>query len=202
MLIAHRGGVLGTKILENTLDAFRRAMACHEVSGIEFDVRNHEGNLVITHDPITENTDCVPSLRSVMQLAQEMKYTGLLNVELKEYGLLTAVESVLRDFPDFLPNILLSSFLHPIIHRAKQIPTFQHCRFGRITACWPLEWKQYIDAPDVWVLRDTSVPPDILEELASIGAGKIFMFTVNNAETVVRYRELGFHVVSDVIPVK
>ena len=53
-MIAHRGGVLGTSIEENTIEAFKRAMSMSldHVKGIEFDLRKTKDNVyIIAHDP-------------------------------------------------------------------------------------------------------------------------------------------------------
>lgn len=58
-IIAHRGGVGGTKIIENTLCAFKRAFKMQNVDGIECDLRRVlSGEIVIFHDPHLPDDEC------------------------------------------------------------------------------------------------------------------------------------------------
>lgn len=200
MLIAHRGGVKGTQIIENSIAAFRRAMTNPKVLGIEFDVRLHGVTLVVHHDPLPETLPgYVPTLEEVLQLAQSYRYQGVLNIELKEYGLALTLEDVLKKYPELHPNILISSFLHPVVACVKELPSLRQCSFGVITACWPMWWKYFLEDRGMkWVIRYDSIPPELVPELER-HAENIFLYTVNDGQVVNQYLSKGFNVISDVI---
>lgn len=125
-VIAHRG-CRGSGIEENTLAAFRRAVAVG-ADMIEFDVRRTaDDELVVFHDDTvgSERVDSLslPELRErsateVPPLADVLDWAGGrigLNVELKEDGYVARVAELLADFQDGGGELLGTSFADPVL---------------------------------------------------------------------------------------
>lgn len=216
MLIAHRGGVGGTDLPENSLAAFRRAMQMPHVDGIEFDVRTHRGKLVVIHDAVSDADELarhVPTLREVFELALELEYAGLLNVELKEWSVVVvpqqfeALWSVLQLQHQGRFSVMVTSFLHPVVARVassskpKSKPKLSDgatFSVGYLSSSFPLNWQQYAFSDDhLWVVHHESLPEVLYSVVGT--AGKVFVYTVNDAAAVTRYRQAGLHVISDYI---
>ena len=133
-MIAHRGGVLGTNIEENSIEAFSRAMSMSldKIKGIEFDLRRTKDNVfVIAHDPtlvmkntkvryicelnfsqIREEYPNISTLVELLDLAFSFKYKGELNIEIKEYNLSDELCSVITNIKYRDLNFFVTSFLH------------------------------------------------------------------------------------------
>lgn len=216
MLIAHRGGVANTCITENTLPAFRRAMANEAVDGIECDLRmTADGVVVIHHDlaladgrPIDalkwkEVPAHVPTLRDLLRLTTRSGFQGLLNLEIKTYNTLDKVLEILNEFPAIRPlQILLTSFLHTEIKKHREAGYSR----GILLACQPQCSFEYLlsaeGRPDKLVLCDHNVnwtDPDIVSQLEHL-APDVFLWTVNDPVRVKYLRAKGFHVITDVLP--
>ncbi len=86
-LIAHRGWSIGKGDgwIENTLSAFDKSINCrdYKIGGIEIDIRQDitTGEIVLTHDPLVENTHYT-TLAEAVHYAKEQNWQLLL--ELKE----------------------------------------------------------------------------------------------------------------------
>lgn len=216
MLIAHRGGVANTCITENTLPAFRRAMANAVVDGIECDLRiTADGVVVIHHDvALTDGRPIaalqwkdlpahVPTLQDLLRLTTQSGYQGLLNLEIKTYNTLDKVLDILNEFPAIRPlQILLTSFLHTEIKRHRESGYSR----GIVLACQPHCSFEYLlsaeGRPDKLVLCDHNVnwtDPDIVTQLERM-APDVFLWTVNDPTRVKYLRSKGFHVITDVLP--
>lgn len=141
--IAHRGGP-GNDLPENSLAAITRALASG-CDGIEVDVWQLHGKLYITHDhrlgrvvsgsgalwacsreqldgARLDNDEPIPTLQQVLQLVGER---SLLNIEIKNADSADAVIDALQeqrsDIGGSLEHIILSSFNHHELFRAKQL---------------------------------------------------------------------------------
>lgn len=90
--LAHRGW--WNKPRErNTMAAFRRALEAGY--GIETDVRDQNGKLVISHDPPVGE---LPTLDDLLRLYREVNATGTLAINIKSDGLQNAIERAIEDF--------------------------------------------------------------------------------------------------------
>ena len=111
LVIAHRGA--SADAVDNSLDAFARAIDAG-ADMIEFDVRRTAaGELVAYHDPVGDRTRAdlgAPLLSEVLELARGR--VGI-DVELKEDGYVAEVAAQLRDFdPD---AVIVTSFLDAVL---------------------------------------------------------------------------------------
>jgi hypothetical protein len=92
-IIAHRG-LWKEKKDQNTLDAYKRAFDLG--FGVEIDVRDSFGQLVISHDP-TENTGQL-QLNEVLEVFS--KYDSTIAINVKSDGLIQSIQSALTDIND------------------------------------------------------------------------------------------------------
>lgn len=131
-VLAHRGGVGGTTIGENTLCAFKRAFKMRCANGIECDLRRvKSGEIVILHDAqfrigglhvnaftLDEIRDAhdVCTLTELLSLAQDCNYKGLLNLEIKEYNIAHDLCNEIKKYSDL--KFMITSFLHPEVKDA------------------------------------------------------------------------------------
>lgn len=131
-VLAHRGGVGGTTIGENTLCAFKRAFKMRCANGIECDLRRvKSGEIVILHDAqfnkngvhvnaltldeIRDSHD-VCTLTELLSLAQDCNYKGLLNLEIKEYDIAHDLCNEIKKYNSL--KFMITSFLHPEVKDA------------------------------------------------------------------------------------
>jgi len=94
-ILAHRGD-WRTLDEHNALPAFARAFASGW--GVELDVRDRDGELVVSHDPASAES---PALAAVLDLYRAAPRAGPLAVNVKADGLQRRLAGVLRD-GDFL----------------------------------------------------------------------------------------------------
>lgn len=110
LVVAHRGA--SSVAPENTLEAFTRAIELG-ADVVELDVRrNHDGGLVITHDPLPAPPEA-PTLEQVVELCAGRI---ALDVELKEPGL---EEDVLRVVSG--ADFVITSFLEEVVAETKRL---------------------------------------------------------------------------------
>ena len=216
MIIAHRGGIKGSKIKENTLQAFERAMRNSAVDGIECDLRlTAEGVVVIHHDPALADgrsiatlqwndlPNHVPTLRDLLRRASHRGYQGLLNLEIKTYNTIDKVINILHEFPTIRPlQILISSFLHTEVIQRKEAGFAR----GIILSCQPhCNFDNLLNTggqPDKLILRDSAInwnDPTVSLPLVS-NAHDVYLWTVNDPIRVRHLRSKGFNVITDVLP--
>jgi glycerophosphoryl diester phosphodiesterase len=142
-MIAHRGGVLGTHLYENSIEAFSRVMTMPfgKIEGIEFDLRRTKDNVfIIAHDPtliikssnthehicelnfsqIREEYPNICTLMELLELSISLKYKGDLNIEIKEYNLSDDICSIITDVKYKELHFFITSFLH------SEIQSFYH----------------------------------------------------------------------------
>lgn len=91
-IIAHRG--LWTKKTDgNTLDAFKAAF--EKGYGIETDVRDYEGRLVVSHNIAT--SDCF-DFEEVLKMYSDMQCTSELAINIKADGLQTVLMNAIKKY--------------------------------------------------------------------------------------------------------
>lgn len=209
MLIAHRGGVKGTTIRENTLDAFRRAMTKSGVSGIECDLRSTlDGEIVIHHDrTLDDGTEIhltalsnlpqhVCTLYGLLALALELDFKGLLNLEIKTYNTGSTAARIVHETGISTSHILFTSFLHPEIIALKQEhPEF---RYGFILACHPSAFQPFIHN-DALVLKEEVIQWSSATLFEGLAPSRIFFYTVNDPDRMRELQGKGYNVVTDVL---
>lgn len=93
-IISHRGFWLEEK-QKNTIEAFRLALDCG--FGIETDVRDYDGELVISHD--IPNKNCL-SFKDFMNIVSEYP-NQTLALNIKSDGLQALVKKDLKQYPDY-----------------------------------------------------------------------------------------------------
>ncbi|OHE70813.1 MAG: hypothetical protein A2007_02315 [Verrucomicrobia bacterium GWC2_42_7] len=91
-LIAHRG-YWKVDSEKNTLEAFRKAIDCNY--GIEVDIRDHCGEIVISHDLPDANS---PKLADLLCYYQEQKSDKLIAFNVKSCGLAKKLGELIRVF--------------------------------------------------------------------------------------------------------
>ncbi len=131
LVLGHRGAA--GQVAENTLGSMRFALASG-VNGVEFDVRMHDGRLIVLHDVTLDRTtngrgpharlsfaelralkcangERIPLLSEVLAVVANCE---IVNVEIKEPGIAAAVIATLDSFVDDHgprdKQLLLSSF--------------------------------------------------------------------------------------------
>jgi hypothetical protein len=110
--LAHRG-FWKTNAEQNTLTAFEKAFS--NGFGIEFDIRDHNGALVIAHDiPEGEN---LLLLREVLNLYKKHSPFNTLAVNMKADGLMEPVKKILLEFA--IDNFFLFDMSIPETIRCK-----------------------------------------------------------------------------------
>jgi glycerophosphoryl diester phosphodiesterase len=220
MIIAHRGGVARTKIRENTVQAFERAMSQPNVHGFECDLRlTADDVVVIHHDPdciardggrmlmieksrYSELPGYVPTLKDLLNQVAQKNYQGLLNLEVKTYNTIEKVLDIVRRFTDsgkVRPlQILLSSFLHTEVDRLRELGFMR----GIIIACQPhCSFSRLMTKADKLILRDSVInwaDPTVTSELELV-AQDVYLWTVNDRARVECLTAKGFNVITDVI---
>jgi glycerophosphoryl diester phosphodiesterase len=90
-VLAHRG-IWTAPSEKNSLEALKRALA--RGYGIETDIRDLDGNLVISHDPPRFST-CLP-LASLFELYVSVNATGYLALNIKADGLAKPLKTLLE----------------------------------------------------------------------------------------------------------
>lgn len=202
MLIAHRGAIGGTEFTENSIQAFRRAMETPGVDGIEFDVRGHSDGVVISHDKLSDYCN-VATLKELFELALEMDYRGILNIEIKEWDINSRVCALAVWYLLTMQGkakCLITSFIHPVVYQLGQIRTLRDagCEFGFLFASFPLNWPQYAFSRDYkWIVDHLCLPDKVLSVFSD--NDNIYLYTVNDPSLVQKYRRLGLHVITDYI---
>lgn len=98
IIIAHRG-LWKDKADANTLDSIQRAMA-HGL-GIELDVRDCKGELVISHDIPNPDLE-YPLFNTILSLVSGYKNSGFIMVDIKSCGLSMRLEDACQNNSHFL----------------------------------------------------------------------------------------------------
>jgi glycerophosphoryl diester phosphodiesterase len=167
-IVAHRGA--SAEAPENTLAAFRRAI---EVGAdmIEFDVRRApDGRLVISHDPIREPSQQLPTLQEALHFTQGQIQ---LDVELKEPGCeRDAIDPLLRYVTP--GDFCITSFLATSLHEIRAINP--DVRTGLIFASWSDRVRAACLSPNADFLVAHYL---LLDEAEQIGK-PLFVWTVDD----------------------
>jgi glycerophosphoryl diester phosphodiesterase len=193
LLLGHRGARVLKSIPENTLASFDHALA-DGCDGFEFDVRlTADGEAVICHDPKTAGCDIarstakqvssLPRLRDVLQRYRD----SFLDIELKVKGLeRITLDLFLRHKPhrgfvvsSFVPGVLKS--LH---EEDSTVPLGLICEFKNQLRLWNELPVEYV------IPRQDLTDPELVRKIKGAGK-KVFVWTVNDAEDMRRFAEMG-----------
>ena len=194
LLLGHRGARAVKSIPENTFASFDRALA-DGCDGFEFDVRlTSDGEAVICHDPRFQNLNIaqktasqlgqMPRLKDVLCRYQQRAF---LDIELKVGGLEAIVLDLLGKYPpcrgfvvsSFLPEVLLA-----LASEKAQSPLGLICETRNELHRWNSLPIEYV------IPHHKLATPSLIEELRTADK-KIFVWTVNGAGGMERFRDLG-----------
>ncbi len=210
-IIAHRGA--SGSYPENTLLAIEQALMA-KADGIEIDVFCVENELVVIHDEDVSRTtngkgllqnftlkqlqqldagagERVPTL---WQVLQQVNNQTLLNIELKGADtaeplvqLLKKAETELGTAPD---KLLISSFNHHLLKQIKKLRP--DLKLGALTASLPLDYAAFAAELEAWSVNcDKGFINKAMVQDAHQRGLKVLVYTVNDAVTAARMRQLG-----------
>jgi glycerophosphoryl diester phosphodiesterase len=154
MLIAHRGKIFLNQETENTIDDFQKAINIG-VDGIETDLRMTKcGTIILHHDDhisnnkinnltyqeIKELDNTIPTLREFLTfITNQKQWNGILDLEIKTYGLTNSIYDILEDFTELLDRIIFTSFLHHSVWEIKNL--FSKVKIGLLYRCFPTNFE-------------------------------------------------------------
>lgn len=213
LIFAHRGASAIEP--ENTLAAFNAAYAAKS-DGVEFDIHQVDGKLIVIHDRYLDRTTSgngllsehtfsqlrqldagngavIPTLDEVLAIFSNH---GIINIELK--GIEIEDISLLFEYLDLAKKqlklefrqILLSSFNHHILHAInQQRPEFI---LGALTASLPLthaKFAQQLNAYSVHIVIDY-VSEEFVIDAHQRGL-KVYVYTVDKLIDIRRMKAMG-----------
>lgn len=117
-ILAHRG-YWTTEAEKNTLPSFKRAF--EHGYGIETDVRDYHGNLVISHNIADETC---PLFETVLKLYQKTCCSGFLAINIKADGLQEKLKLLLEKYDVKNYFVFDMSIPELVVYRAKKINYF------------------------------------------------------------------------------
>ena len=132
-IIAHRG-VHSPKVSKNSIESFR--IASSEGFGLETDIRDHQGEIFVSHDPITSSN--TPKLIDVSLLSFEgpvalnVKSDGLTKLEVDRYVSLKFEDYFYFDHS--VPELLV--YLKAELPVAQRVSNLEELRFESIYDIW------------------------------------------------------------------
>jgi glycerophosphoryl diester phosphodiesterase len=211
LIIAHRGA--SGDYPENTLLAIQQALSA-KADGIEIDVFCIENELVVIHDEDVSRTtngtgflsdftlqtlqqldagagQQVPALWQVLQLVNNQT---LLNIELKGantaeplLALLQKAQTELGTDPD---SLLISSFNHHLLAQIKK--QWPKLKTGALTASLPLDYAAFATELQAWSVHCDKgfINQQMVQDAHQRGL-KVMVYTVNDAVTAAKMRQLG-----------
>jgi glycerophosphoryl diester phosphodiesterase len=201
LLLGHRGARARKSVPENTVASFDEALA-GGCNGFEFDVRLAvDGAAVICHDPRFEGIEIasasaqqlkkLPLLEDVLARYRDRAF---LDIELKVAGLETKIVELLRKNPP-LCGFVVSSFLPMVLnvlHReGPEIPLGLICETRDELRIWN-------DVPANYIIPHHKLVDAALINQLKAAAKKIFVWTINDAAEMLRFRDLGIDgIISD-----
>lgn len=176
-MIAHRGGVLGTNIEENSIESFSRAMLMplDYVKGIEFDLRRTNDNVcIIAHDPtlymkdvnkekyicdlnfsqIRQEYPNICTFYELLDLALSSNYKGELNIEIKDYDISEDICSIITNIKYRHLHFFITSFLHSEVQSfyeriTEEYENYNSPKMGYLFSSYPYNMKNILsDLPN------------------------------------------------------
>jgi glycerophosphoryl diester phosphodiesterase len=194
LLLGHRGARANHFIPENTLASFEHAML-DGCDGFEFDVRlTADKRAIVCHDPNVNGVrvagarrDDLPGVPTLEDVLSHFAERAWLDIELKVEGLESQVGEVLRvNKPK--RGFVVSSFQTAILTTLRaEDPSLP---LGLISdrAANLATWNQL---PIAWVIPHYSLVTKILIDDVHKAGKRIMVWTVNDADRMVRYAAWG-----------
>jgi glycerophosphoryl diester phosphodiesterase len=193
LLLGHRGARAARGILENTVESFDRALA-DGCDGFEFDVRlTEDEEAVVCHDPkigriqiaraTAKEVSQLPRLRDVLQRYRD----SFLDIELKVKGLeRITLDLFLRCKPrrGFVVSSFTPGVLKSLRAEDSTVPLGLICEFENQLRLWSEVPVQYV------IPEQKLVEPELIRKIKGAGK-KIIVWTVNDADTMLRFQDLG-----------
>ena len=200
LLLGHRGARALKSIPENTFPSFDQALA-DGCDGFEFDVRlTTDEEAVVCHDPKADGVDIsratakqlsgLPRLRDVLQRYRD----SFLDIELKVKGL----ERITLDlFLRYKPcrGFVISSFVPGVLKALHEedstVPLGFICEFKNQLRLWNELPVEYV------IPRQDLIDAELVRKIKGAGK-KVLVWTVNDAEDLQRFAEMGVNgIISD-----
>lgn len=211
LCIGHRGAAGHAP--ENTLSSIEKALALG-ADWIESDVYAVEGKLVVIHDDRLEHTtdgsgyvleqtleylrslnagngEQIPFLSEVFDLVS--KRAGI-NIELKGPGTATPTAALIREYirhHDWqYDQLLVSSFNHHELHTIKQL--LPDIRIGALTASIPLNYAAFAEDLGAYSINVSLsfINQEFVDDAHRRNL-KVYVYTVNHPEDLLRMKSLG-----------
>ena len=211
LIFAHRGAS-GVEP-ENTLRAIKAALEA-DVDGIEIDLHEVDGKLIVIHDRWLHRTtsgtgqifhhnyehlrsldagngETIPTLDEVFTLVAgkckiNLELKGVSNLEILYSYIDTAIETTGLVNED----ILLSSFNHRLLNTIhQQRPDFA---IGALTACYPLDYAKFAEQLNAYSVHlDVNFISEHFVSDAHQRGLKVFVYTVDELEDIQTMKALG-----------
>ena len=195
LLLGHRGSRLAAP--ENTIEAFELALA-HGCDGFEFDVRlTRDSRAIICHDPkwlgkvVERSTYRDLCLKTSLPLLEEVisRFAGraYLDIELKIPALEQQVASILARNSGS-EKLIVSSFLPEVLHAMRRAQPGVKLGYIADKSSQISRWRAL--PCDVVIAHFRPTTPRLIEQVQAAGK-KIFVWTVNKREQMLRFASLG-----------
>jgi len=194
LLLGHRGTRATTGVAENSFASFDLALE-HGCSGFEFDVRRAAcGTAVVCHDARVGKARVaktrakeLTTLPRLSHVLENYAQRAFLDIELKVKDLESNVLAALREYPP-KKGYVVSSFLPEVVMeleaRNASVSIGIICETPGQLATWRNLRVDY-------VIAHTSLVDDRLVRSVKSAGLRIFVWTVNDAEDMVRFARWG-----------
>jgi len=189
IIFGHRGAPGFPRVAENTRASFQKAVAAG-ATGLEFDVRRcADGRLVIVHDDVVRHRSyeelCRIDVPLLSDVLDEFGSRCLLNIELKDAGIAADVKSLVLQ-RRLEGHVIVSSFdWNELRSFVPEVP------IGLLS--WKLEnllsSASELHATAIHLRRD--IVTRTLIAAAHEQGLLVYVWTVNDLDEVVRFRDLG-----------
>lgn len=222
LIFAHRGAS-GVEP-ENTLRAMRAALAA-QVDGIEIDIHQVDGQLLVIHDRWLHRTtsgqgqisqhnyqylrtldagsgETIPTLAEVLELVAGK---CIINLELKKIDDLSLlfhyIDQAIAHTPLVSNDILLSSFNHRLLDKIHQ--QRPELPIGALTSCYPLDYAKFAEQLHAYSVH---LDVDFISEHFVADAHKrglkVFVYTVDEIDDINAMKALGVDGIFSNLPSK
>jgi glycerophosphoryl diester phosphodiesterase len=211
LIFAHRGAS-GVEP-ENTIRAIKAALEAN-VDGIEIDLHEVDGKLIVIHDRWLHRTtsgtgqifqhnyehlrsldagngETIPTLDEVLALVAgkckiNLELKGVSNLEI----LYSYIDNAVATTELVIEDILLSSFNHRLLNTIyQQRPDFA---IGALTACYPLDYAKFAEQLNAYSVHlDVNFISEHFVRDAHQRGLKVFVYTVDELEDIKTMKALG-----------
>jgi glycerophosphoryl diester phosphodiesterase len=194
LLLGHRGARASAQAPENTPASFDLALE-HGCDGFEFDVRlTSDGRSVVCHDPKVDRIAVAQATASQLlhlplleDVLLRYKQRAFLNIELKVAGLESKVLNLLREYmmeEDYVVSSFLSEVVMELKTRSAKVQAGIICdKPGQMES-----WREL--AVEYVIPQYSLVTRELVQQVHS-ASGKLFTWTVNDRDAMLRFAEWG-----------